>query len=351
MLKQNESIFKKSNLKVFLDKGYEGQNVTILILDDKGMPFDSTNVETPFREFHKNDTDHNTYMCAVAREAVSKVRIITIPWNGLTTPNRKIAIDWIEEHKDEIDIISCSWGGTTGKEEFERLKDFDIPILCATGNDYKVDSIHRPARYDYTIAIGAASASNDLPTPISNGGPEVDAIAYTNVNIKKANGSLFAISDTSGATIFASSMLACYLSWRKANNLPRLGREEIRKFIHDNCIDVLQKGHDYKSGYGLFVLPKEIPPIEINDVPTPDEPIEEPKEGDDNMSGKDYFKDDNGRWSEQFNNKLAELGILSGDGKGNIRPTDPITREEVSKIAVVLRETIMDEVKALLGKK
>lgn len=59
---------------------------------------------------------------------------------------------------------------------------------------------------------------------------------------------------------------------------------------------------------------------------------------------KDYFKDDNGKWHEKFNNRLAELGIIEGDGQGNIRPEDYAKRAEVFKIASVLYDLIMEEV-------
>lgn len=65
---------------------------------------------------------------------------------------------------------------------------------------------------------------------------------------------------------------------------------------------------------------------------------------------KDYFKDDNGKWHEQFNNELAALGILDGDGNGNFRPNDTVTRAELSKVAAVLRNNILNEVREMLGK-
>ena len=41
--------------------------------------------------------------------------------------------------------------------------------------------------------------------------------------------------------------------------------QEAKEFIKLNCIDYFEKGHDWRSGYGLFVLPKLEEP-EMRDI-------------------------------------------------------------------------------------
>ena len=295
MIKENEAEFKKSNLLTWHNAEYKGQGITIVVLDDRGIPAKHLNVETPFLEEHRDDKDnHNTQVCSVARESAPQSRIISMPWFGGI---KKEIIDWIFEHKDEIDIINCSFTGVVGKDEFNRLKQLDIPIVCASGNNANEDKISRPARYDWTIAIGAVTESNGHVTGYSNRGKELDAVSYTNIYIASYSygyDKVFSFGGTSCASPYACGMLACYLSWRKEKGLPRLNKEEIRQFIHDNSIDMYEEGHDYKSGYGLFALPKEIPEVENNPSPSPvpETPIIEENSIDlkDIMSESDYSK-------------------------------------------------------------
>lgn len=294
MIKENQAEFKKSNLNIWHNAEYKGQGITIVVLDDRGIPSKHINVETPFLEEHRdNKKNHNTQVCSVARESAPLSRIISMPWFGIKKP----VIDWIFKHKDEIDIINCSFAGVVGKDEFNRLKQLDIPIICASGNNASEDKISRPARYDWTIAIGAATESNGSIAGYSNGGKELDAVAYTAIFIPSFTygyDKVFAFNGTSCASPYACGILACYLSWRKEKGLPRLNREEVRQFIHDNSIDMYEEGHDYKSGYGLFALPKEIPEVENNPSPSPvpETPIIEENSIDlkDIMSESDYSK-------------------------------------------------------------
>jgi len=49
------------------------------------------------------------------------------------------------------------------------------------------------------------------------------------------------------------------------------------------------------------------------------------------------------RWSYEFINELAAAGIISGDGTGNFRPTDRVSREEFLKMLVVALDLKAEE--------
>lgn len=272
MIKENQAEFNKSNITIWHEGGYKGKGITIAVLDDRGKPHDFTNVEVPFPEEHR-EVDHNTNVCSVIREVAPDIRIISFPWFGLKKP----VIDWIFAHKEEIDVINCSFSGTVGKNEFMRLKELDIPIVCSSGNNSNEDRVSKPAEYDWTIAVGAVAESNGQVVGYSNGGKELDAVAYTNIYIPSSEGykRTWMFSGTSCSAPKTSAMLGIYLGWRKEKNLPQLSRADIRRFIHDNAIDMYEGGHDSKSGYGLFVLPKEIPIL--NEKELDDKVIEEMK--------------------------------------------------------------------------
>jgi exopolysaccharide biosynthesis protein len=59
----------------------------------------------------------------------------------------------------------------------------------------------------------------------------------------------------------ASSMLAIYTDWRIKNGLPKMTRKETYDFVTTSVVDKNTAGFDIESGYGLFVLPSEIPTI------------------------------------------------------------------------------------------
>lgn len=46
-------------------------------------------------------------------------------------------------------------------------------------------------------------------------------------------------------------------------------------------------------------------------------------------AGKDVFKDTDGNFAEQYFNLLGKLGIMRGDGDGNVYPDSPLTRAQV----------------------
>lgn len=330
MIEENRQEFELTNVLKW-QKDNLGEGVTIVVLDKGDTPYDymKQQVIVPFED-EKIDRDHGTAVIAIGYQIAPKVKIILMPF--IDNNKKPEIIDWIFEHKDEIDLINCSFTGVD--KELERLEELDIPLICGSGNDYSRRSVGYPAKYSWTVAVGSFSAYFGSVDDYSNWGKDLDCVAPSHIYYLNSQGKEVQQSGTSISTPFVTFSLALYLSWRKRNNLPKLSREEIKKFINENAKDLYEEGHDYRSGYGLFRLPERIPEI---------------KKEEDNMP-KDYFNDDDNRWSEEFNNELASLGILEGDGKGNFRPTDIVTREELSKVAVMLRKNILDEVRVMLGK-
>ena len=49
------------------------------------------------------------------------------------------------------------------------------------------------------------------------------------------------------------------------------------------------------------------------------------------------FKDCEGHYAEKHINELYEMGVVNGDGNGNFRPNDKITRADV---AIMVRNAI-----------
>ncbi len=316
MLKQNQAEFDRANITLWRDKGYTGKGSTIVVLDDASLPRSADNVEVPLNDSFdsKSTKGHKKNVCGVARQVAPDVRIVAFNWFGGGKPQ---IIDWIINHKDEIDVINCSFSGSVGRAELERLSDLEIPIICSSGNNENENKLVYPARYDWTIAIGAFEEKSDRVAYYSNGSDSLDAVAFTNIYIPTdGNVGYIMFNGTSCSAPVVSGMLAIYFEYRRKHNLPKLSREETRKFIQFNTRDLYDVGHDLKSGYGLFKLPNPIPKVE------------EIKE-EDIMS---YFTDTKGRSSEGAINFLKDKGITNGYPDGTFKPTQQITREEVAQM-------------------
>lgn len=299
-IQENLQEFKDTNLLEWHNKGYKGQGVTVVVLDDGHPPFKITNVESPLNNDYPTAKEHKAEVCGVVREVAPSCRIIAL--NFFKDYQR--AIDWVLEHKEEVDLINCSFTTTRTKANaLEAIYNEGIPLICATGNGGRDTSISLPARLDFTIAIGAYNKD------YSNASEDVDAVSYTDLYINTDNG-IRKFTGTSCSTPFVTGMLACYLSFRKTKGLPKLTPEEIRTFIHSNCEDVYEEGFDIKSGYGLFKLPniEEVEEMKFNDVPQ-------------------------GHWAEKAVKYVDEKGYMDGTNDGSKFEGDKLlSRYEMAQI-------------------
>lgn len=260
MFKENIPELKKSNVWEWHEAGYKGRGITIVVLDDKAFPIESDDIEEPIQDNvpykNKKGPTHKALVCSVLRIVAPEARIVAFSWFG---SKKEEIVKWIHDHRDEVAIINCSFGGTVSKDEFAKLESLDIPIICSSGNGGKIGRIGHPASLPYTMAIGAWQEWNDKKANYSDGGKELDAMAYTGLQVPKMDkrdkaGRAFA--GTSCAAPFVCGMMACYYSYLVATNKPILKREATRAFIRENSVDKYEPGFDMKSGYGLFVMPK-----------------------------------------------------------------------------------------------
>ena len=284
MIKQNQNEFDVLNLTHWHNLNYKGKNGVVVILDVEGQPHSFTDVIQPIPSKY-TDIGHQTNVCSVVREIAPEATIYSFHWSSSFKPQ---IIQWIKEHESEIDVISFSVNSMTVNSNFYELEQFDIPVIVASGNDYREDRVSPYARLPWTIAVGAWVEHTDKDAEYSNGGEDLDIVAYTNIYIPTSDGydRLMYFSGTSCAAPVVSGMLAVYNGWRKTNGFKKLTRKETYEFIISNTIDKLDFGYDFMSGHGLFVLPEptivpsnsiEEPIIEepIIEEPVIEEPIEE----------------------------------------------------------------------------
>lgn len=328
MISQNKEEFNNMNLTYWHQKGFKGKSSTIVVLDDKGKPHTHTRVIEPFND-NNGSIGHKTNVCSVLREVAPETEIIAFNWFG---SGKEKIIDWIKEHEKEIDAVNCSFTGSVGADIFERLKDLNIPIIAASGNNSYTDKVNPVARYDWTIAVGAWVERFDRRASYSNHSEDLDIVAYTNIYIPTSDGydRLMYFNGTSCSAPVVCGLLAIYNGWLKENGLPKLSRDDARSFLMDYTLDKMEEGFDFESGHGLARLPYPIP--EIAKIEIPVEPTPEPVEVIEEVEEVAEFKDTKEHWAREYIDFVADKGLMTGYADGSFQPNKPMTRAEVATI-------------------
>jgi len=259
MLIEDNDIFRElTNVNSWHDKGCDGKNVNIVILDGSGMSREHMNGYYHDVLGKENQIGHATNVGFTIHQFAPNAKIYMFDFMR----NKSEAIKWITEHEDEIDLINVSLAELHGQTSptFAPFEHLNIPLICASGNDDFEDRISYPARYDWTIAIGAVHYNYRKKTinvaGYSNEGERLDSVTFSGINMLRDDNYVFSVNGTSFASPTAVGMLACYIQWRKEHRLPKLTTEQCRKFIYDNCKDLYEPEFNTKSRYGLFILPK-----------------------------------------------------------------------------------------------
>ena len=251
MIKENELEFKQANIIQYQNLPKKSDVGAIVILDSSHRPRKHDNIEIVIDSFRADDNSgHNTNVCAVTRQVAPDARIISFNYFG---SEKEQIIDWIIEHKSEVAVVNCSFNSPT-KDVIERMEAEDILVLSSSGNNGRENSISYPSNLPWIISIGAFEAHRQSVSDYSNGGEGLDCVAFTDIwfPVTADYSKLHWFNGTSTSSPVASAMLWNYMSRISV----KLKRQEARDFIHRNCVDLLDQGFDYKSGYGLFVLPK-----------------------------------------------------------------------------------------------
>ena len=330
MIERNDAARALTNADRWHDAGYTGKDVHVVVIDSKSTPHDHmTYASAPLLD--GTHVGHGTNTAQVIHEFAPGVRVTMVT---STQEGR----DWIAAHKDDIDLINVSRSASKPLAEYvySEMEAYDIPLICSSGNDGDDDRTNYPARFPWTIAVGAYEYKHERIANYSNGGARLDCVATTDIYVWNSEKRPHKFNGTSAAAPSATGLLACWTQWRKEQGLGRPTTEEARAFIHENCIDLLDEGFDYKSGHGLFILPKEIPtiPDPEKDVGDVEEPKNDPKE-DDNMPKKETkeFTDVSPDfWAHDAIQDCVEAGLVNGYSDGTFRPNNNLTRAQFCAI-------------------
>lgn len=241
MIEENKKEFEKSGVLNWWSKGYKGSGIKIAVLETS-VSMDNDVVLNDDKiiihgEIADNDSGHASCVCRVIREVAPEAEIHVFRAGD--------GEKYIQNHIDEFHLVNCSFTGS-GLGHAENFP----PIICASGNNGSKKKVSYPARYEHTIAVGAYEEFRDLTASYSQGGKGLDCVAFTDIYIPNSDGTSFPFNGTSCATPMLTGMLALYMQKAGKKNW-----QEIRELIQSNCVDVMEKGFDNYSAFGLFVLP------------------------------------------------------------------------------------------------
>lgn len=237
---------------------------------------------------------------------------IVIEYNVMDkdTPKLKWEEAFQKMLEDNVDIVCCSLRKTSWNEELEELSRqlYEKGVIMIDSADNTGKKINAwPAKSQYWFVVGAYDGKGGRES-YSSFGEKLDFLMYTDFACMNYKGNYVPISHTSGATQVPCGMVAILKEYFGKENF---GPEEFKRFIKESSIDLGIEGHDPETGYGLFVLPEEIP-----------ERREEPE------MKKDY----EGHWAEEYIKKAINAGYMTGYPDGSFKPDNPITRAEFARV-------------------
>ncbi len=244
-----------------------------------------------------DDNGHGTAMATIIHEVVKDAEIYAIRaiekdvvglWDVMTAVS--VAVSTIKPHIfnlslsiPEVDCLVCGASAfsrnrvfrdfLSAQAELQKNSDYEPVFVTATGNDGLLDTLHLPARYDFTIAVGAVDQQYNL-TSYSNRGVQQgetqkdnyvlapggvfdqqqppQAIEYIGTATNAAGNTSHCIG-TSPATALATGLLAKYMEKHDYPNSSIKASYIINEAL-SNCDNTKISNYTVEShGKGLFI--------------------------------------------------------------------------------------------------
>ena len=276
MIQENQAEYIRSGLANYIGLKTNNKRIPcIVFLDDPSMPdnflIDDPNdptddylmkVEVPLSKHNDTRQMHKKLMCRVAYYVLKDIlgdydfRIVALNWFG----DKENSTKWILEHRDEIDVINCSFTAPTA-DCIDEIKNLGIPITAAVGNNGNENGVSFPAYLPETIGVAAYELHWEDMADYSNKGEQVLCTAFTDIYVY-ADEAMTKLIKSNG-TSTASPMVAIGILVYNFFHNVMLSQNEAKQLVINNCIDMYEVGHDTTSGYGMFVLPDY---TEVNDM-------------------------------------------------------------------------------------
>lgn len=255
-------------------RGSSGEGVRILVIDSGNAnhkDLKGNHIAGPSFVRGEDGTDytgHATHVCGIIAASNDSSGIVgvapkatvetvkALDKNGISS-GRSVLDALRYAIKSRPDIVNLSLGspkalGSEAQNLLKQLHDLKIPVVCASGNNANHLNVDFPARYPWTISVGAFDFKQNV-APFSNWGDALDFIA-PGVDILSCwlRGKWARVDGTSQAAPFVSGVIALGMSKRKAEGKPPLSIPDLKRDLVRYCVDMGETGKDKSSGYGYI---------------------------------------------------------------------------------------------------
>lgn len=159
------------------------------------------------------------------------------------------------------DVLSLSLGGPSRYEPtidaIKRAISRGIIVCLAAGNsgfNGSTNTIGYPARAGFGVVV-AALKEDYTPASFSSGGTQLTVAAPGQNILSTSNRGVgyIKMSGTSMATPIVAGYMALVVGIARSQGKPSMtSQEAITRFFEMNCKDLLNPGHDPRTGYGMF---------------------------------------------------------------------------------------------------
>lgn len=282
MLPQNKRIFDICNITKWHEQGITGKGVKIAVFDSK------FNTQSPQAQemFHGkiigvNGFDNDKIVSHASSVSHIIHQICPDAMIYCMTPSTE-SIYWCIEN--DIDIINVSMKLFRREGFEEALNEFVLKggwMFSSAGNTDEDRNLGIPAGYENCVAVGAVHLiyPGQSKEYIKRAGYSsftkeekefiwqmVEIMGFAGVYIHSPKtfdtGYTYPFNGTSSSSPWDAGMATLYRQILKENNI-NIDLNGIRQIIQLNAMDLEEEGYDRFTGYGLFILPEEIPEKEM----------------------------------------------------------------------------------------
>jgi len=299
--KWNEEVYRRLNIPAWHLAGVTGNNINIAVIGYGACLIHKKPYIVPVNDirggsYHDGDE--------IIHEVAPGAKIYSLNMKDKGGWSFQRCLEWVVANKP--DIVCMSFVLSNWDAELEELSrqayENGTILISSTGNNGS--GVRYPAKSQRWIGVGAYDEKRSTRAGYSNYGEGLTCMGYTDLVVEAQEGYYIPISHTSGATQAVAGIAA--LLKEQQNITPG----EFLKLIAGDKI------WEPEIGYGLFVLPREIPEKEETQVNNPEYIIihhSATREGN-AEAFRNHHKNVNG-WRDIGYHYIIGNGSQSGDGQ------------------------------------
>lgn len=328
MLQENKALFDRMGISRWHDAGYRGARGLSITHERPAItPNMNGRVELLWPELAPSSSDSHAYWTTMVHLQVAPERKIksVLFWYqqhadgtvaGLLVDK---LIPYMLENKVDTGFASIKYHSRGLDVAYAPLKGF-CTLCNASGNDGDAD-YSSLIEDEAWLGIGAVAYNNErfVPEEYSSQSQHVDFCGIAPLYVPATGGQAVTFNGTSCAAPFLSGQMALVNDFFIDKIGRPLSAREMYAFVQFHCLDIAVPGKDVKTGHGVFIMPD---PATINP--------------------KDWITEggilvpvtygDHSTWATDAVKYCVDNGIFKGDGNGDFRWKDPITREEMAQL-------------------